>query len=480
MNLHKSIPYISYCLGVFFVLLLSTTVRASELPNKLELIKLLKEGSHQRLEEMLVKYQSDYEKNPEREEAVELAYIAFETSDPTVEKQLNAWIKAMPNSFSARLARGAYFHRLGWLSRGARFIGQTDPAQISGMQDYFSKATKDILEAVAMNPRSSIAYGYLLSMGTADGARAMNEKILAEALKNNPHSFTVRRRYMHSLTPKWGGSFDKMQKFADESKDLSNMNPNIKFLPAYVLYARADTLRIDGDREGAAQKYTEAISFGDIAIFLEARGENYYRMGRYDRALVDLNKALALRPQYRAALFARGDTYYAMKNYDQAALNDFNLAIELDPLEPRLLVRRANTYWRLKKYDEAEKDFENALIFGKYSAYTWRSKAQFYYDIRKNYRQAAADYSRAVELEPEHSRSWFRLGSAYYYLKDKRAVETLDRYLKVCKITADCKDKDLTWAQGFVKCMRGTGPCEGKHQGQHSLLPGDFHPARSG
>ncbi len=471
MNICGKFFYVYLCLSAVFIFFLPPAVYSADLPNKLELIKLLKEGNYRRLEALLVQYQSDYEQDSQNEDVVDLAYIAFESSDPVLEKKLNAWITEMPKSFSARLARGAYYHHLGWLSRGAKYIDKTSSTQISGMQHNFAKATEDILAAVTMNPKLSVGYGYLINMGKAEGTRAVNEKLLAEALMTNPYSFTVRERYMHSLTPKWGGSFEAMQRFSEESKKFSGRNQNMKLLPAYIPYARGDVLERAGDREGAAQKYTEAISLGDYAPFLEARGENYYRMGRYDRALVDLNKALALRPQHRASLDARGRTYYAMKNYDESALNDFNLAIALDPLAPNELVSRAMTYWRLKRYNEAEKDYENALVYGKHSAYIWRSKGRFYYYIRKNYQQAASDYTRAVELEPGNSESWYLLGSAYYYLKDRKAVETFERYLEACKIGADCKDKDMTWAQGFVKCMRRTGPCQGNKKDTTSYYP---------
>ena len=52
--------------------------------------------------------------------------------------------------------------------------------------------------------------------------------------------------------------------------------------------------------------------------------------GEYDRAIVDFNKAIQLKPDFDAAYNNRGLAYHDKDDYDRAIV-DFNTAIKLKP-----------------------------------------------------------------------------------------------------------------------------------------------------
>jgi tetratricopeptide (TPR) repeat protein len=81
------------------------------------------------------------------------------------------------------------------------------------------------------------------------------------------------------------------------------------------------------------------------------RGENYRKMGRYDRALADFNRAIELNPEDATALGGRGETYRAMGRYEEA-LADFDRGLELDPEDAWALAGRGDTYRAMGRSDE--------------------------------------------------------------------------------------------------------------------------------
>ena len=63
---------------------------------------------------------------------------------------------------------------------------------------------------------------------------------------------------------------------------------------------------------------------------MQNRAEVYIRSGRYNNAIVDYTKAIALNPKYSTAYNGRGNTYFKMGAYDKA-ITDLNKAIALSP-----------------------------------------------------------------------------------------------------------------------------------------------------
>lgn len=66
------------------------------------------------------------------------------------------------------------------------------------------------------------------------------------------------------------------------------------------------------------------------AEFYLNRGVAFYKLGDYEQAIADLDKAIALNPDYADAYYYRGNAYYFVGEYEQAIAN-YTKAIELDP-----------------------------------------------------------------------------------------------------------------------------------------------------
>jgi hypothetical protein len=440
----------------------SSLAFASEFPNKLELLRLLKEKNYTRMESILVNYQTAYEKdfNYQKEDIVNFAYSTFNTSDPNIEQNLNEWVNKIPKSYSALMARGAYYSHLAWLSRGSKYIDKTMSTQIKEMMKFFAKSKNDIQAALQINSKIVVGYGYLINIGMALGEREFMKNTLDTALKINPHSFVVRRYYMFSLIPKWGGSIEEMKQFANESQKYIEKDPRLRSLQSYLLEAEGELLKNAGDEVAADKQYNEALAFYGESSYLFKGGKKSYRMKNYDNALADFNKSLEIRPWQGRVLEYRAKTYYKLGNLDEA-LKDINLALELDPLEPDYLIERAEINRKLKRYNDAEKDYQKALIYGKYNARVWRKRAEHWHYDLKNYKWAADDLRMATSLNPENARGWYLLGLALYRLNDDKAYEPFVKYLELCnaKKTSACDEEKTSWSKKYVDCKKGKGPC---------------------
>ncbi len=124
------------------------------------------------------------------------------------------------------------------------------------------------------------------------------------------------------------------------------------------------TLFDGGEIEEAIAHYNEALNITPImpdhALVYNNRGIAYSRLGFYQKALDDLNKAISMKPDYADAYSNRGIVYSHM-NHNQLALEDFNKAVEIKSDYADLYNNRGVAYAKLGHYQSAIDDFSKAI-----------------------------------------------------------------------------------------------------------------------
>ena len=106
----------------------------------------------------------------------------------------------------------------------------------------------------------------------------------------------------------------------------------------------------------------------------------------------------------------RGILYMGQKEFDRAA-KDYETAVGLNPPTGEVFVNRGNLSFLVNAYSEAINEYTRALELGlenDHIAYYNRAMA---YERVRNFDGAAADYRRAIELQPEWYMPQARLDS---------------------------------------------------------------------
>jgi tetratricopeptide (TPR) repeat protein len=136
-----------------------------------------------------------------------------------------------------------------------------------------------------------------------------------------------------------------------------------------------------------------------------------HRKGKWDKAIVDYNKALELNPQYTDAYYNRGICYYKKDEYDKA-IADYKKVLELDPQYANAYYGLALTYEAKGEHDKAIADYNKVLELNPQDAdgYCTRGIA---YGAKGEYDKAIADYNKALELNPQYAYAYKHRGNAY-------------------------------------------------------------------
>ncbi len=158
----------------------------------------------------------------------------------------------------------------------------------------------------------------------------------------------------------------------------------------------------------SASLWTNVIkNFPDAHGAYNNRGEYYLEVKKYDKALVDFNKSIELKPNYEDPYNNRGNLY-RQNNQFEKALENYNKAIELEP-DAVKYNNRGNAYFNLGKNDLAIADYNKSLTYdGDYDkAFGNRGAAYF----KKGQQELALqDFTKAIQLNPDYDDAYLNRG----------------------------------------------------------------------
>lgn len=157
-------------------------------------------------------------------------------------------------------------------------------------------------------------------------------------------------------------------------------------------------------------RYEEALADYNRAIELDPSLMSAYSnraltlsaLQRYEEALADYDKALALNPQQHLTYFGRGQLYM-QRGEQEKALADYNRAIELTPTFAGHYLMRAGAHAARQDVDAAFADYETALRLDPKNAYAYALRALTYERMGRQ-ADALADFTRAIQLRPTMSK----------------------------------------------------------------------------
>jgi len=119
-----------------------------------------------------------------------------------------------------------------------------------------------------------------------------------------------------------------------------------------------------GNNAKAIEAYDKALADETLPELRRAsvhndRGVAHWRQRRYEQALADFEKSIALNPDYAPVYNNRGNVLMQMGRVEDA-IRDFTRAIELAPAYGAAFNNRGNAYYSLGQIEEAEADLRKA------------------------------------------------------------------------------------------------------------------------
>jgi len=152
--------------------------------------------------------------------------------------------------------------------------------------------------------------------------------------------------------------------------------------------------------------------------------------GQRDKAIEQLKGAIAIHPQFVAALNGLGVQYMKLGNF-QLAFEAFNAGLTISPDSFILHLNCGITLFNLNKYTEAEKELAAALVKNEASgsAHLYRARTLI---ALKRFDEAVKNLKRAVEIGGEDVQVAHRYLAGIHMEKGENAeaVKELELYLK--------------------------------------------------
>ena len=232
-----------------------------------------------------------------------------------------------------------------------------------------------------------------------------------------------------------------------------------------------------GKLEKALEALDKALSEKDDYLeALVAKGKALRELEQYDDSLKVLDEALSMNPKDRDTLYQKGKTLHIIGK-NREALDLFDKVLEFRPRDTQVLAAKGIAHDDLEEFKEASDSIQKSLSVEDEVVYNDRGVAL----SRLGYNHKAIDsYRRALSSNSKYAVCWFNLGKALFRVGDlnealkafKRSTElnpnnrsawnnrgvTL-RQLNRLEESLDCYDraiklkKDYSWAwhnKGYV------------------------------
>lgn len=291
---------------------------------------LLHHGKYTELTQYFEHFQQEFEKDPAKEYWIFRATQAFYSAEPELQPKLDTWVKTFPFSFAPYLARGAHRVAVLWANRGGKAASETATADMQAMQDAAPMARKDLDRAIQINPKLLAADRFLINLALPIGDREAINTAMTHAKQICSACISVSTKYIDTLQPRWGGSFDAMEHFARKQADPSN--PKVRLLEGYVAMERSRVERGAKNFDEALRHADAACAVGDWPEFLAERAAVYAALKNYPKALTEVDRAIELLPTLPDFRTARAGYRTEVGDWEGAAA-DLIAAIQVEPTD---------------------------------------------------------------------------------------------------------------------------------------------------
>jgi tetratricopeptide (TPR) repeat protein len=400
----------------------------------------------------LEEWQNLFEQDFRNEENVVSAFEVFFVANRSYEQMINAWIEQFPNSFAPYIARAEYYHACGWHARGHAWASETTDKQFQEMERYFSLALQDIKTALQQNPKIDVCYSIMINIAMTVGNDVLKKNALAASIQHNPYGYKTRSVYLHTLTPRWGGSYRQMEEFVKDAEQHLSHNPALKELEAASIVDKAEVCELDQSYYEALAFYRQALKIKNRASYHAGCGNCYIRMKDYHNALEEYNEAIALKQNYAEYLYKKASILFSLHRLresqemnEQAELldpNDDYIQKQKEYLESNVVQgsdhgRKGYELLEQQRYEEAITELNEAMRYDDRNHLYYYNRAVCYLDLGK-YDEAISDFQNCIQRKRNYPEVYKALANAYYHhAKYDEALDAINMFISLVPNNAE-------------------------------------------
>ncbi len=251
-------------------------------------LKLIANKQYDELERKLILLADNFEMDNVHEWALisssqQIARFNKPSFIKTLLPMLDSWVEDT-GSFSSYTFRGFWYSGMANYYRGIGWIDSVSEENILQMRKNHKLALADFQSALKIRANFSPIYERMIQIGQASGDEDLKLSALRTGLDENPNSYWIRSKYLNSLTPRWGGSFDKMQQFINEAIKKADSNPRIWSLRGAVFAEKAFTEQLKKNYNEASKLYAKALGLGDKGRWIRQLAYSYFMLNEYDKS----------------------------------------------------------------------------------------------------------------------------------------------------------------------------------------------------
>jgi hypothetical protein len=284
-NSSRRNPLVTCGIAASLMFFLATAALGIAAPDE-QPLTWLKAESYEALEQSYSRMQRDYESGKLKDDQLFPAFRKLYEDEPSNARYFDRWVRTYPKSYSARVARGAYYYRMAWAARGNNFIANTPPEQLIRMRDYLALALQDLPESLNMTAKPYVSILYLLNANILAGSAEERRQWFDRGTSIDPNNMLLRTRYMFSLRPRWGGSLKDMQAFLKECERQPGAAAALPELKFDVASEAAATLPPTTTPTERLARWTEVGQLSEAAF----QAPDPVALAGYARAASELNR----------------------------------------------------------------------------------------------------------------------------------------------------------------------------------------------
>jgi eukaryotic-like serine/threonine-protein kinase len=256
------------------------------------------------------------------------------------------------------------------------------------------------------------------------------EKSLARAIELDP-DFAMAHYYLARVYFQMGNreaarpSLDKLRQIGDRVVGKEGL---------YIQVLLAQQLGRDPEKAQQILKRLIAEYPDEKRARLDL-GTSYYGRARFEEALVELQQAVKLDPQFGGAINMLAYTHAQLKQYDKA-IDWFKKYSQVSPADANPHDSLGDLYYNLGKFDEALEKYQEALRIK--PDFESSYKASYIYALRGDFGQAKSWADRWAAVAPSNAgKAWaLILNAIYQHIQGQVgfSLKTLDEALRCAEL----------------------------------------------